>query len=535
MNAKEVAKKIGSRSDYLTIAQFIAKRTTSAFLESVNASTFPIAEKIRGVGRDLGLLLYCYKIKRLFDITPDLSIDFPAQQKRFSKLLEKIKSQIRFPGYAGVISLEELQRGWYWGFKDQKKIGTPDTWTHEGGTTKSAKWIGTIPKSQIQLMLVSGLTAEHAYILANSGINSLKDLANADVKYIASKLSKISAERAPIWIEMASKLVEAGILTHESAADLPLAQKINGITPEIAATLFVLGIKTVEDFTARMNYKIRDIYFPWITNQQLTNWFEEAIPSYIQTQISLKEDKDEDWRNWEGPEDWKDGWAENDFFGQRVTLAERWCIEKFPLLVPAWEGCSALALSGAFLDTLHIPDDGKNIQGKSQKEWIQDAFRHTFWNCCMVRAFKIAGGLLPDEEHPFVSEYTAEDLAKLWADAHEAFPGNPENEKAMDLHNNQVGRNLAVRPTMYLDEGYWDLTPCEILVTEVFKKGEVMFSLPFLILEGNIDHMIDHIKDEYLLPDPITGKPEKKPEKKKKKKIKIRPYRPPLKGGKKMR
>jgi len=38
------------------------------------------------------------------------------------------------------ISQEELAAGWYWGFIDQKKPGTPDNWLHRGEGTKSAMW-----------------------------------------------------------------------------------------------------------------------------------------------------------------------------------------------------------------------------------------------------------------------------------------------------------------------------------------------------------------------------------------------------------
>jgi len=38
------------------------------------------------------------------------------------------------------ITQEELDAGWYYGFIDQKKPGTPDTWLHKGEGTRSAMW-----------------------------------------------------------------------------------------------------------------------------------------------------------------------------------------------------------------------------------------------------------------------------------------------------------------------------------------------------------------------------------------------------------
>lgn len=37
------------------------------------------------------------------------------------------------------------------------------------------------------------------------------------------------------------------------------------------------------------------------------------------------------------------------------------------------------------------------------------------------------------------------DLAKSFGDAHEAFSGNPPEERAVDLHNNAVGREIGAR------------------------------------------------------------------------------------------
>jgi len=39
------------------------------------------------------------------------------------------------------ITQKELNAGWYWGFKNQKKPGTPDTWIHVGGESLSVRWV----------------------------------------------------------------------------------------------------------------------------------------------------------------------------------------------------------------------------------------------------------------------------------------------------------------------------------------------------------------------------------------------------------
>lgn len=60
-----------------------------------------------------------------------------------------------------------------------------------------------------------------------------------------------------------------------------------------------------------------------------------------------------------------------------------------------------------------------------QNDDQNDAFRHAYWNALMVK------------------EYGAE-WAEDYATAHEQLPGNPGPREAMDLYNNEVGRNIAV-------------------------------------------------------------------------------------------
>ncbi|GAB0107846.1 hypothetical protein JMUB6875_68460 [Nocardia sp. JMUB6875] len=63
-----------------------------------------------------------------------------------------------------------------------------------------------------------------------------------------------------------------------------------------------------------------------------------------------------------------------------------------------------------------FPDSVNDGQG--------DAFRHTYWNALMSQRF-------------------GEDFAKTYATAHEGAPGQPSHREAMDLFNNNLGRQIA--------------------------------------------------------------------------------------------
>lgn len=64
---------------------------------------------------------------------------------------------------------------------------------------------------------------------------------------------------------------------------------------------------------------------------------------------------------------------------------------------------------------LRFPGNRRNTPG--------DAFRHYFWSALLARDIGYAS-------------------AWRYTNAHEAFPDNPPDEKAMDLHNNAVGLNI---------------------------------------------------------------------------------------------
>ncbi|MBC7791896.1 MAG: hypothetical protein H7Z74_18265 [Anaerolineae bacterium] len=63
----------------------------------------------------------------------------------------------------------------------------------------------------------------------------------------------------------------------------------------------------------------------------------------------------------------------------------------------------------------------------------ENAWKHALWTCGMTRKW-------------------GWDDAQKASDVHEDFPGNPPDQKAMDLNNNLVGLNYANRTTNCLDD-----------------------------------------------------------------------------------
>lgn len=83
-----------------------------------------------------------------------------------------------------------------------------------------------------------------------------------------------------------------------------------------------------------------------------------------------------------------------------------WNIAKWTLCIASW------AIATTYTTALLF---GNN----SIHNWNWDAYRHILWNYIMARDVWY-------------------DFAKKWSDAHENYPGNPEIEKTMDLHNNSI-------------------------------------------------------------------------------------------------
>lgn len=82
-----------------------------------------------------------------------------------------------------------------------------------------------------------------------------------------------------------------------------------------------------------------------------------------------------------------------------------------------------------------------------------DAFRHTYWNALMTQRF-------------------GEQWTRDFATAHERLPGNPATAEAMDLYNNELGRQIAVSNP--------DATPAELadLVEQAVNDGDTVVIAP---------------------------------------------------------
>lgn len=82
-----------------------------------------------------------------------------------------------------------------------------------------------------------------------------------------------------------------------------------------------------------------------------------------------------------------------------------------------------------------------------------DAFRHTYWNALMTQRF-------------------GEQWTRDFATAHERLPDNPATAEAMDLYNNELGRQIAVNNP--------DATPAELanLVEQAVNGGDSVVIAP---------------------------------------------------------
>jgi len=95
----------------------------------------------------------------------------------------------------------------------------------------------------------------------------------------------------------------------------------------------------------------------------------------------------------------------------------------------------------------YVPADRK-------REWIgndgqRDAFRHACWNALLTREF-------------------GADWTRQFTTAHEGLPGNPADREAMDLYNNEVGRQIALASP--------DASPEKLaeLVAQAVKDGKMV-------------------------------------------------------------
>lgn len=90
----------------------------------------------------------------------------------------------------------------------------------------------------------------------------------------------------------------------------------------------------------------------------------------------------------------------------------------------------------------------------------QDAFRHIYWNVMMTRQF-------------------GPEFAAAFATAHEGVPGNPADREAMDLYNNEIGRQIATCNPDATEEELQDLVMAAITngdAVVIDGNGDLQFS-----------------------------------------------------------
>jgi hypothetical protein len=118
------------------------------------------------------------------------------------------------------------------------------------------------------------------------------------------------------------------------------------------------------------------------------------------------------------------------YFGEKVTATESTMLGKLSILSKL--DFKSIQDQAFFVAPRHFREEGDDGEDGSQsytnphQDDREDAFRHAYWNALMTRRFG--------------AEWT-----EKYATVHEQVPGNPPEREAMDLYNNQVGREIAQR------------------------------------------------------------------------------------------
>lgn len=113
----------------------------------------------------------------------------------------------------------------------------------------------------------------------------------------------------------------------------------------------------------------------------------------------------------------------------------------------------------------NMPAHAPQAEGREQNAWVgnlghQDAFRHAYWNAMLTRQF-------------------GEEWTEQFTTAHEAIPGNDAEREAMDLYNNEIGRNIATANPDATNEEIADLIQQAIddgQLTVVDRGGDLAMS-----------------------------------------------------------
>lgn len=115
----------------------------------------------------------------------------------------------------------------------------------------------------------------------------------------------------------------------------------------------------------------------------------------------------------------------------------------------------------ATLQALRISE--KSFPRKHHKHGKENAFRHALWNVLIAKKC-------------YKPQRSIEDLVS-WAEKitslHEELAPNEDLEKAMDLHNNQMGRQLFISENLHEK----DLTEIQEILIQVMEKAVKVESL----------------------------------------------------------
>ncbi|WP_135452432.1 EspA/EspE family type VII secretion system effector [Mycobacterium sp. DL99] len=151
----------------------------------------------------------------------------------------------------------------------------------------------------------------------------------------------------------------------------------------------------------------------------------------------------------DGALDWEPGWPYNlATKPMHVTATEARMLEN---LSPAalWDLNQTKKAAEAEAKARFPPQNGPNDTADNHT----DAFRHAYWNALMTQRF-------------------GEEWTQDFATAHERLPSNPSTAEAMDLYNNQIGRDIA--------RANLNATPAQLanLVEQAVNRGDTVVVAP---------------------------------------------------------
>ncbi len=181
---------------------------------------------------------------------------------------------------------------------------------------------------------------------------------------------------------------------------------------------------------------------------EATGWWKQGDPppvdplDEILRRYQVAEDPD-------GARDWEPGWPLNVLTEpKRVTATEARILDGMsPLELRDLDQIKEAAEVEA--KVRFPPQNGVDDTADNHT----DAFRHTYWNALMTQRF-------------------GEQWTRDFATAHERLPANPATAEAMDLYNNELGRQIAVDNP--------DATPAELadLVEQAVSNGDTVIVAP---------------------------------------------------------